>query len=95
MKIHISRSAREDLEDIWLYSYQHWGARHADLYIDLLVLRFTWLMQNRSLWQERRDLSEGLYCYREKSHVIYFTQSKSSMKIVRLLHKKTDPALHL
>lgn len=78
MKICISRSARDDLEDSCLYSYQHWGARHADLYVDLLVLRFTWLMANRSLWQERPDQSEGLYCYREKSHVIYFTQLKAT-----------------
>jgi toxin ParE1/3/4 len=95
MKFSISNRAQEDLVGIWKFSARAWGDEHADLYIDLLVLRFSWLTEHRGLWWERSEISSGLYCYREKSHVIYFKGAGELIEIVRVLHKHMDPALNL
>ena len=95
MQLLVSQRAREDLVDIWRYTSSHWGEEHADLYIDLLVMRFSWLAQHKGLWRERADLGSGVYSYLEQSHAIYFLNSEGRMQIVRILHKSMDPALHL
>ena len=95
MKIRVSHRARADLEEIWRYSSRNWGEEHADLFIDLLVMRFAWLTENRGLWRDRSDLGPSLFTYTEKSHVIYFMHSTASLKIARLLHVSMDPELRL
>lgn len=95
MKVSISNRAQEDLVGIWEFSARAWGNEHADLYIDLLVLRFSWLTENQDLWRERTEISPRLYCYQEKSHVIYFKSAGELIEIIRVLHKHMDPALNL
>lgn len=95
MEILVSDRARLDLEEIWQFSSRNWGEEHADLYIDLLVMRFAWLTENRGLWRERPDLGKRLYSCRVKSHVIYFQHSRGDLRIVRLLHVSMDPPSRL
>lgn len=91
MKFSISDRAQDDLAGIWDFSCRSWGHEHADLYIDLLVLRFAWLTENRGLWKSRPEIAEDLYSYPEKSHVIYFVESTDFVVIVRVLHGRMDP----
>ena len=95
MKVSISNRAQEDLVGIWEFSTRAWGDEHADLYIDLLVMRFSWLTKNRGLWRERTEISSGLYCHLVKSHVIYFRSTDEIFKIARVLHERMDPVLNL
>jgi toxin ParE1/3/4 len=35
-KIHVQALAKQDLKEIWLYSYNQWGEQQADKYFDEL-----------------------------------------------------------
>ena len=95
MKFRITAPARIDLELIWDFTDQNWGEDQADLYIDLLMIRVTWLTVNKGLWQSRPEIQDGVYSYTEKSHVIYFSERSGNIDILRLLHCSMDPDLHL
>jgi len=95
MKFRITTPARIDLESIWDFTDQYWGEAQADLYIDLLMIRFAWLLENKGLWLSRPDIQDGLYSYTEKSHVIYFSECSGNIDILRVLHGRMDPELHL
>lgn len=95
MKYQVSERAQTDLARIWKFSSNSWGDEHADLYIDLLILRFSWLIEHRGLWKSRAEIAEGLYSWPEKSHVIYFIYNLDRIKIVRVLHGHMDPESRL
>jgi toxin ParE1/3/4 len=94
----LSVRAEADLAEIWVYSAEQWNLEQADRYIDALVSRFAWLCENPQLWKPRPDITEGLYSYRQQSHVIYFRPQGDSpdlVEIVRVLHGRMEPARHV
>ncbi|HED18856.1 MAG TPA: type II toxin-antitoxin system RelE/ParE family toxin, partial [Gammaproteobacteria bacterium] len=53
MSYSLRQQAQDDLESIWVYSNQEWGAEQADKYIRSLLSRFTWLSENPQLGKQR------------------------------------------
>jgi len=95
MTYRLSARAEADLTDIWLYSAEQWGIDRADHYIDALLHRFSWILENRSLWKVRPDIAEGIHCYPEQSHIIYFhpfDSNQGGIEILRVLHGRMDPS---
>jgi len=41
--------ARDDLEEIWLFTFEEWGLEQADKYLNSLFSRFKWLSENKAL----------------------------------------------
>ncbi len=98
MTYRLSARAEADLTDIWIYSAEQWGVDQADRYVDALLRRFSWLPGNQTLWKVRPDIAEGVHCYPEQSHVIYFRSFRShqdGLEILRVLHGRMDPGAHL
>jgi len=90
VKWRITGPARRDLEGIWTYTQVRWNARQADQYLDLLTARIVWLSGNKNLWIVRDDIRDGLFCYREGRHHIFFSESSDVLTVVRLLHERMD-----
>jgi len=44
----IRQLAENDLEQIWLYLFHEWDLTQADIYIRLMIGRFSWLLKIRS-----------------------------------------------
>ena len=98
MTYRLSARAEADLTSIWAYSASQWGVDQADCYVDALLLRLSWLPENQTLWKVRPDIAEGVYCYPEQSHVIYFrpfSSDQGGLEILRVLHTRMDPGMHL
>ena len=65
--------------------------------VDALLHRFSWLLENQTLWRVRPDIAEHIHCYPEQSHVIYFRtldSDKGGLEILRVLHVRMDPSEH-
>ena len=95
MKYVVSSVARDDLLSIWAYSAERWDEDQADLYIDAITIRFTWLTRNPGLWHARSELGQGLYSYPDRSHVIIFREDGDSLQIVRVLHVSMELDRHI
>ena len=67
----LRQNAQEDLESIWLYSFQEWGIEQADSYIRTLLSRLPSLAENPQLGQPRPDIKPGYYSYPEGMHIVF------------------------
>ncbi|MCU7891548.1 MAG: type II toxin-antitoxin system RelE/ParE family toxin [Candidatus Thiodiazotropha sp. (ex Ustalcina ferruginea)] len=91
----IRKLAEDDLERIWLYTYDEWGVEQADKYIRLLISRFTWITENPLLGKKRDDVKTGYYCFPEGIHLIFYVITKTGVDVIGIPHQSMDIATHL
>jgi toxin ParE1/3/4 len=92
-----SRRAEADLEVIIRYTLDNWGAKQASSYIDGLEKRAQSLADAPNLGKGYGDLAIGLrgFGFVYQSHVIYYLEAKHGVMIVRVVHQRMNPSLHL
>ena len=95
MKFRLTRPAIRDLTEIGRYTRQTWGEEQAYRYRTAITARLKWLCHNKSLWNERPELSEGVYTCHEQRHVIVFREYEVGIEILRVLHERMDPVRHV
>lgn len=66
----ISPLAERDLEDIWLYTLQHWSLEQADAYHMGLMQAIKGLAEGRNIPQ-KASIREGYWKYPAGRHVIF------------------------
>ncbi len=86
----LRHQAQDDLESIWLYSYQEWGAEQADKYIRSLLSRFTWLSENPQLGKQRPEIKPDYYCFPEGGHLIFYKTTQDGIDIIGIPHQSMD-----
>ncbi|MDF1688237.1 MAG: type II toxin-antitoxin system RelE/ParE family toxin [Cycloclasticus sp.] len=87
---HLRSLAQDDLESIWLYTYQEWGVAQADTYFDALIKRIEWLADNTTLGKPRDDVKQGYYCFPEGMHIIFYTLNNNQVEIIGIPHQQMD-----
>ncbi|NCC85319.1 MAG: type II toxin-antitoxin system RelE/ParE family toxin [Clostridia bacterium] len=87
--------ARQDLKDIWRYSFETWGEIQADTYLAELDAGIACLRTNAALGKPRDDLRPGYRSLRINEHMIYYRVTPSVIRVVRVLHVRMDPDRHL
>lgn len=91
----IREKADADLERIFEYSVDNFGAFRAEKYIYELEQAFRILAENPKLG---RPLNFGSKCYLHfpiGSHSIFYSSNKPEIEILRILHKSMLPLRHL
>ena len=83
----LRQQAKTDLEDIWYYSYQEWGAEQADQYLRSLLSRLNWLTKNPQLEKKREDIKPGYYCFPEGRHLIFYKIIHRGIDIIGIVHR--------
>lgn len=91
---YIRQLAADDLERIWLYSFEQWGGSQADDYIRSLLSRFTWIAEQPHIGKCRDDIKPGYYCFPEGQHLIFYTVGKNGIDIIGIPHQSMDIADH-
>lgn len=92
IKIKISNEAQNDLEKIWLYSFETWSAEQADRYYNLILDEVEYLAENPDSGKDYGHLRKGYLCSKVKSHFIFYKvrQSENAIEIIRILHQRMD-----
>jgi toxin ParE1/3/4 len=91
----LRQMARNDLEEIWLYTRQEWGIGQADKYIRALISRFEWLSENPKIGKRRDDINPGYYSFPEGSHIIFYTLTTYGIDVIGIPHQRMDVMGHL
>ncbi len=86
--------ARADLEDIWHFTFEHWGEEQADHYIHDLDNAFQALAAMPEKGRPCDDIREGYRRHTVGKHLIFYRQTVKGIEIVRILHQRMDPDLH-
>ncbi|MEP7453226.1 type II toxin-antitoxin system RelE/ParE family toxin [Phyllobacterium sp. SB3] len=90
----LSPLAENDLENIWLYTFENWSAKQADTYHITIIESFSALAKARRTGCPV-DIREGYFKHAVGSHVIYYKLLDAEIAIIRVLHQRMDVNRHL
>lgn len=92
MKYKISKEASNDLEKIWLYTFEVWSKEQADHYFDLLMAEIEYLSENSKSGKDYSEIRKGYFRSRVKSHFIFYkiNPNLQEIEIIRILHQQMD-----
>lgn len=96
MKYIISEKANEDIENIWLYTYENWSQEQADRYYNLLLDEIEYIVKNFESGKDIDRIRKGYRATKVKSHLIFYRKNRQNIiEIIRILHQKMDIESHL
>ena len=97
MNYKISKEAENDLEKIWLYTFEEWSLEQADYYYDLIMDEIEYLSENPKSGKDYNEIRKGYFRSRVKSHFIFYRVNlkEEIVEIIRILHSQMDIDSHL
>ncbi|MFP3599553.1 type II toxin-antitoxin system RelE/ParE family toxin [Chryseobacterium sp. SIMBA_029] len=92
MNYKITKEALNDLEKIWLYTFETWSLKQADHYFDLLMNEIEYLSENPKSGKNYSEIRKGYFRSRVKSHFIFYriNSKNEDIEIIRILHQQMD-----
>jgi toxin ParE1/3/4 len=94
-KLELASGAEHDLGVLLAYSLATWGAERRDAYAERLSVAMHELLTHPFLGRARDDVWPGLRGRLAGQHVIYYVADERTVRIIRILHAKMNPASHL
>ncbi|QPH39645.1 type II toxin-antitoxin system RelE/ParE family toxin [Pedobacter endophyticus] len=92
MRYKISDEAQNDIENIWLYTFETWSAGQADKYYNLLLDEIEYLAENPEAGKKYDHVRKGYLRSNIQSHIIFYkiNQEENAIEIIRILHQRMD-----
>lgn len=91
--IELTPKASEDLESIWLYSFERYGEAKADSYIKRFSDIFKILITH-DIGTPRPELGEEIFSLPVEQHVVFFLSARRSITVIRILNHAQDVNRH-
>jgi toxin ParE1/3/4 len=91
----LAPAAERDLEEIWRYGRDQWGADQADRYADQLIGAFEALARSPHTAPACDHIRRGYRRHMVGRHVIYLRLSDQGIVVVRILHDRMDSSRHV
>jgi toxin ParE1/3/4 len=87
----ISKIALQDIDKIWLYTFENWSVNQANHYYRLIYQEINFIVED---FESGKDISKIKPDYRQvkiKSHLIIYKMAEDGViEIVRVLHQMMD-----
>ena len=91
MRYSISEKANQDIENIWLYTFENWSLEQADRYYNLILDEIEFISENFESGKSADYIKKGYRSSIVKSHIIFYKKSRRNIvEIIRVLHQKMD-----
>jgi toxin ParE1/3/4 len=94
-KLVVSNAAKTDLADIYLYGLRQWGKGQSENYLEKLKAHIWRLTELPMIGVERAELLPRIRSLPIESHKLFYRVTNDTVEIVRVLHSRQDPHLHL
>jgi len=91
----IAPAARNDLKGIYQYSLRQWGKTQSDIYLAAIKDQFWSLAEQPLIGVERLELLPNTRSLLIQSHIVYYRATDTRIEIIRVLHGRQDPHLHI
>lgn len=87
-KYRISKQAIDDLNDIWIFTFQKWSKEQADRYYDLIIGEIEFIAEHFSTGKSVEHTRKNYRVTQIKSHLIFYRKGEDGIvEIVRILHQ--------
>lgn len=90
MAYKISKKANQDIDSIWIYTFETWSQAQADRYYDLIIDEIKFISENFESGRDYDNIRKGYRCTKVKSHLIFYRSKNEIIEIIRILHEKMD-----
>ena len=90
MQLEFTDLALEDLSAIEKYTRENWGMQQADVYIDLIELAISNILDNPEVGPERPDIAENCRYLPEEKHLIFYRIDDDKIVILAIPHSSMD-----
>jgi toxin ParE1/3/4 len=91
----LSPRAQRDLDEIWNYAAERWGAGLAESYIRLLQQAIETVAEDPRTGRPWDEIRAGYLTYPAGSHMLLYRRVEIGINIVRILHSRMDFEQHL
>ena len=87
-KVIFRQEAIDDLNDIWIYTFEEWSEKQADKYYASLEFACLQIGLNPELGKEYKRIRNNLTGLRTGKHIIFYQViSEQEIDIIRILHE--------
>ncbi len=92
MNFRISVKSAEDLEKIWIYTFENWSIEQADRYLSLILDEISFLAENPQNGVNFGDVRTGYHYSKVKSHLVLYKRNDRNkvIEVIRILHERMD-----
>ncbi|NVO11189.1 MAG: type II toxin-antitoxin system RelE/ParE family toxin [Bacteroidales bacterium] len=91
MRYLISEKANQDIEKIWLYTFENWSLEQADRYYNLIIDEIEFISENFESGKSVDYIKKGYRASIVNSHIVFYKKSrKNIVEIIRVLHQRMD-----
>lgn len=90
-----SPRARQDIEEIWDYTVEHWGQRQAEIYLRLIRTAAEAIASDPKRGRTCDDVRPGYRRYEVGSHVLFYRMATKHVIVIRILHQRMDVERHI
>ncbi|RKZ58454.1 MAG: type II toxin-antitoxin system RelE/ParE family toxin [Gammaproteobacteria bacterium] len=95
MKYQLTEDADRDVKEILAYSVKSFGVAQTENYFEALKKCIELLADNPNMGNSAEDILPEYLRFPHESHIIFYKNLSSSILVVRILHERMDPKLHL
>ena len=95
MKYQLTEEATRDVEEILAYSVNSFGIAQTEHYFEALKECIELLAGNPDIGHSAEDILPEYLRFPYESHVIFYKRLTSSILVVRVLHERMNPELHI
>jgi len=90
MRIHVSKEASQDMDEIFVYWAERVGFDVADRLVDEIVERFALLTQFPLAGRKCDRIQPGAFSFPVGKYVIYYRKSRGILHILHVFHGARD-----
>lgn len=94
-RLRLTPAARGDLSQIWDYTEETWGAAQAEKYLGELYAAMQRLVADPDRGRACYEIRQGYRRFAIERHVIFYRAETDGLDVIRVLHQRMDPDLHL
>jgi len=91
----ISPRAKNDLVKAYQYGLVNWGRSHALSYLNQIQAQLWQLTEQPKIGIERTALLLNMRSLVIKKHIVFYRIINNNIEIIRILHARQDPQLHV
>ncbi len=89
-KVRLTPAAKEQLKDIWIYTFDTWGEKQADAYLMAIEETLQTISTNPKMGLARTDIKTGYYSFSVNKHIIFYMLDGQFINIIGVLHERMD-----
>jgi toxin ParE1/3/4 len=90
----LSPRAQSDLDGIWDYTEEHWGAGQAEAYTRSIAQAIETVEESPRRGKACDHIREGYRQYPAGSHIVFYRLVDGGIDVVRILHRRMDFERH-